>query len=125
MKSLLKPGSVVCSSYVDFEGKTCVGLFCVLYDEQLDSANNFKGNVIALKITTSYSMITNYCVPLNDGRNDFFEKNCIALCSKVHTIDKDNIYKVLGELHPYTLRQVYKNYRRFETELERQMEDYI
>lgn len=125
MNNLLKPGTIVAASYGDFEGKKRVGIFCVLYTEQLDSSNNFKGNVVALKVTTSFNMITNYCVPLTDGKNEFLERDCMALCSKIHTLDKDQIYKTLGELHPYTLRQVYKCYRRFITELERQMEDYI
>ena len=78
-----------------------------------------------VKVTTSYSMITNYCVPLTDGRNDFFTRDCMALCSKPQILDKNQITKVQGSLHPHTLRQVYKCYRRFESELERQMEDYI
>lgn len=125
MTHVLRPGTILCASYTDFQGNKQVGIFCVLYDEQLDSSNNFKGNIVALKVTTSYNMIVNYCVPLNDGRNDFFDKDCIALCSKVHTMEKEQVYKILGTLHPYTLRQVYKVYRRFVTELERQMEDYI
>lgn len=125
MNGVLKPGSIVCAKYLDFENKERIGIFCVLYDEQLDASNNFKGNIIVLKVSTSYSMITNYCVPLTDGRNDFLEKDCMTLCSKVHTLDKSQVYKVLGCLHPHTLRQVYKVYRRFETELERQLEDYI
>lgn len=125
MNNLLKPGTIVTANYADFEGKKRVGIFCILYDEQLDSSNHFKGNVIGLKVTTSYNMITNYCVPLTDGRNDFIEKDCMVLCSKVHTLEKEQIYKILGNIHPHTLRQVYKCYRRFETELERQMEDYI
>ena len=125
MISLLKPGTIVCAKYPDFEGKLVPGIFCVLYDEQLDASNNFKNNIIALKVSTSYNMITSYCVPLNDVRNTFFDKDCMALCSKPHVLEKDSVYKILGVLHPYTLRQVYKVYRRFETELERQMEDYI
>lgn len=125
MNSLLKPGTIVTANYADFEGKKKVGIFCILYDEQLDSSNTFKGNVVALKVTTSYNMITNYCVPLTDGRNSFIERECMVLCSKLHTLEKEQIYKVLGSIHPHTLRQVYKCFRRFETELERQMEDYI
>lgn len=125
MKSLMKPGTIVCANYTDFSGSICQGIFLVLYDEQLDFSNNFKGNVIALKVSTQFHMITNYCVPLTDGHNSFFDKECMALCSKVHTLDKEQVYKVLGVIHPHTLRQVYKVYRRFEAELERQLEDYI
>lgn len=125
MVGLMKPGTIVCANYTCFDGKTDSGIFCVLYDEQLDASNNFKGNIVAIKITTSLSMVANYCTTLTDGRNTFFNKDCIALCSKVHTLEKDQVYKVLGTLHPATLRQVYKCFRRFESELERQMEDYI
>lgn len=125
MQSLLKPGTVVCANYTDFLGNKTVGIFLVLYDEQLDSSHTYKGNVMALKVTTSLNMCTNYCVCLKDGRNDFLEQDCFALCSKTNILEKDQIYKILGSLHPYTLRQVYKVYRRYETEVERQMEDYI
>ena len=125
MNDLMKPGTIVLANYADFDGNKRVGIFCILYDEQLDSSNNFKGNVVALKVTTSYNMITSYCIPLTDGRNDFLDKDCMVLCSKIHTLEKDQVYKELGVIHPHTLRQVYKCYRRFETELERQMEDYI
>ena len=125
MISLLKPGTIVCANYTDFQGNKLVGLFLILYDEQIDASHNFKGNVTAVKITTSLNMCSNYSVCLKDGKNEFLDKDCFALCSKVTTLDKDQIYKVLGSLHPYTLRQVYKCYRRYETEVERQMEDYI
>ena len=46
MMSVLKPGTIVSVDYADFTGKVQHGLFCVLYDEQLDSSNNFKGNFI-------------------------------------------------------------------------------
>lgn len=125
MQSLMKPGTVVCANYTDFQGNKTVGIFLILYDEQLDSSHTYKGNVTAIKVTTSLNMCTNYCVCLTDGRSDFFERDCFALCSKVTVLDKEQIYKVLGNIHPYTLRQVYKVYRRYEAELERQMEDYI
>ena len=125
MISLLKPGTVVCANYTDFQGKVTNGLFIVLYDEQLDSSHNYKGNVTTLKITTSLNMCTNYCVCLTDARNEFFDKDCFALCSKVNVLNKEQIYKILGVVHPHTLRQVYKCYRRYEVEVERQLEDYI
>ena len=125
MQSLLKPGTVVCANYNDFLGNKTVGIFLILYDEQLDSSHTYKGNVTALKVTTSLNLCTNYCACLTDGKNDFLDRDCFALCSKVITLDKEQIYKVLGTIHPYTLRQVYKVYRRYEMELERQMEDYI
>lgn len=124
-KGVLLPGTVVASNYVTLNGEHKVGLFLVIYDEQLDASNNFKGNVLAFKITTSYKMITNYCVPLLDDYTNFLEKDCAALCSKIILLDKANIFNVIGELHPYTFRQVFKCYKRFESELNRQIEDYI
>jgi hypothetical protein len=126
MLSLLKPGTIVCANYADFQGNKLVGLFLVLYDEQIDASHNYKGNITAVKVTTSLNMCSNYCVCLKEeGVNDFLDKDCFALCSKVITLDKEQVYKVLGCLHPRTLRQVYKCYRRYETEVERQLEDYI
>lgn len=126
MKSVLKPGTIVCANYCDFNGNAQHGIFIVLYDEQLDSAHNFKGNVTAIKVTTSLNMTTSYTVFLKDGKTDCLERDCVALCSKVHTLDKDiQIYKIIGSLHPATLRAVYKVYRRYISEVERQMEDYI
>lgn len=121
----IRAGSVVCANYCTFEGIKSIGIFLVLYDEQFDAANNFKGNVAALKVTTSFDMITNYCVPLTPENNSFMERECMVLCSKIHTMNKKQIYKILGRVSSYTLKQVYKQYRRFESELERQMEDYM
>lgn len=125
MNNLLCPGTIVAAKYNDFNGDPQTGLFLILYDEQLDSSNTFKSNFVCVKVSTKLQMVTNYCVPLTDGHNDFFDKPCIALCSKVHTFSKDQVYKTLGRLHPYTMKQCYKVYRRFETELERQLEDYL
>lgn len=126
MVGVLEPGSVVLAHYCDFTGEKKQGVFLVLYDEQLDSLHSYKGNVTALKVTTSLRMSSNYNVCISDGRNEFLDKDCFALCSKVHTLSKsDQIYKRVGVIHPATLRQVYKVYRRYEMELERQMEDYL
>lgn len=123
--SVLKPGTIVSVDYTDFEGNPLHGFFCVLYDEQLDSSNNFKNNFTAIKITTSYNMITNYCIPVSAENPDIFKKDCMALCSKLHTLNKDQVTSVLGHLHPKTIKQIYRCYKRFESELERQMEDYF
>lgn len=126
MISVLRPGTIVSVDYADFEGNIQHGLFCVLYDEQIDSSHNFKNNFTAIKITTSFNMITSYCVPVTDGKSDkLFSRPCMALCSKLHTFDKSQVVGEIGRLHPHTLRQIYKCYRRFITELERQIEDYI
>lgn len=121
---ILKPGTVVCAHYNAFKGDDRVGVFCVLYDEQLDSSNNYKGNIVALKVTSQNKMISNYCVPIRSDVDKFFEQDCIVLCSKIHVIEKEQCYKKIGNLSSQTLRQVYRMYRQFERELERQVEDY-
>lgn len=125
MKSVLKPGSIVSVDYSSFDGKPLHGFFCVLYDEELDSANGHMNNFTAIKVTTSFNMLSNYAVPVTDGNTTIFNKDCMALCSKIHTFSKDQVTEVKGRLHPITFRNVYRCYRRFITELERQMEVYF
>lgn len=125
MKSVLKPGTVVRVSYTDFNNKPLEGYLCVLYDEELDASNKYMNNIIAIKITTSYMMIDNYSVPVTDNYTTLFTRDSMALCSKLHTFSKDQILDIKGRLHPKTFRDVYKCYRRFITELERQMESYF
>ena len=52
MNNVLRPGTIVCACYGDFDCNKRVGIFCVLYDEQLDGMLN-NNNVTAIKITTS------------------------------------------------------------------------
>lgn len=123
--SVFTPGTIVCANYRDFNGVERVGIFCIIYDEQLDPSMNYKKNVLGVKVTTSLGLCTNYCVALNDGFNNFFDKDCLALCSKPHVLEKEACYKVIGVLSRTTFKKVYKEYKQFERELERQMLDYI
>lgn len=125
MYNIYKPGTIVCANYTDFNGETRAGVFLVVYDEALDSNHNHKNNLLVLKVTTSHTMVSNYAVSLADGNNDFLDRDCMVICSKLHTINKEEVYKVPGTLKPYTFRVVYKQFRKFISELERQMEDYI
>ena len=125
MDNIYRPGTMVCARYKTFDGKLQPGVFLILYDEALDSHHQFKENVTALKCTTSDSIIGNYTVTLNDGNNPFLERDTIVACSKVHTINKRQIFKELGTIHPITYRSVYKVYKRFVNEIEREMEDYL
>jgi mRNA-degrading endonuclease toxin of MazEF toxin-antitoxin module len=122
MSKIYNPGTVVLATYNTFSGEVAHGLFLVLYDEALDPRHNFKENITVVKISTSYDMLTNYCVPLRDG-NTFFDKDCMALCSKVQTFHKDQVYKSLGVLSPRSFREVYKVYKKFISELERGLVD--
>lgn len=125
MNNIFRPGTLVCARYKAFDGKLLPGVFLILYDEALDSHHQFKENVTALKCTTSDSIIGNYTVTLNDGNNSFVERDTIVACSKVHTLDKKQIFKELGVIAPETYRNVYKVYKKFINEIEREMEDYL
>jgi len=123
--TIFRPGTLVCANYRDFKGKLVPGVFLIVYDEALDSHHQFKNNVSALKCTTSDAIIGNYTVTLNDGNNPSVERDTIVACSKMHTIDKVQIFKVICTIHPTTYRNIYKVYKKFTNEVEREMEDYI
>lgn len=125
MNNIFRPGTLVCARYKAFDGKLLPGVFLILYDEALDAHHQFKENVTALKCTTSDSIIGNYTVTLNDGNNSFVERDTIVACSKVHTLDKKQIFRELGVIAPETYRNVYKVYKKFINEIEREMEDYL
>ena len=119
------PGTIVCANYRNFKGELQPGVFLVVYDEALDSHHQFKNNVTALKCTTSDSIIGNYTVTLNDGNNPDIERDTIVACSKIHTLDKSQIFKTICTVHPVTYRSIYKVYKKYINEIEREMEDYI
>lgn len=120
----LMPGTIVCAKYQDFEGQDRVGIFCVLYDEQLDNNVFEKKNTICIKISSQSTLVGNYSVKIPIDRNDFLKTQCIACCSKVHVLHKQsNIYKVLGVLERGTYSQVVKTYLKFSNEMERQLID--
>ena len=120
----LMPGTIVCAKYQDFEGQDRVGIFCVLYDEQLDNNVFEKKNTICIKISSQSTLVGNYSVKIPIDRNDFLKTQCIVCCSKVHVLHKQsNIYKVLGVLERGTYSQVVKTYLKFSNEMERQLID--
>lgn len=120
----LMPGTIVCANYCDFEGEKKVGLFCVLYDEQLDSNVFTKKNTVCVKISTQTTLVSNYSARINQDKNRFLNAPCIACCSKVNLLHKENnIYKVLGVLDPGTLKNVIKCYLKFSNEIQRQLLD--
>lgn len=122
----LLPGTVICSNYNSFDGEKRVGLFVVLYDEQSDSSIIDDKNVIALKISTKGTCISNYSVEINRTLNDFLDNNCIVCCSKLHTLHKkEQVYKVLGGLHPVTYNKVFKVFSKFNAKLQEQLISFL
>lgn len=124
--SPLVPGTVVCAKYEDFDGKPRVGIFCVLYDEQLDSNTEHCKNTICCKISTQTTLVSTYSARIDINYNSFLNSPCIACCSKIHVLHKqNNIYKILGRLSSGTMKLIMKNYTKFSNELNRQLLDVI
>lgn len=118
----LDAGTIVCSNYNTFEGEQKVGLFLILYDEQNDNSLIDDKNVVALKISTKGTCIPNYSVPIDTQLNNFLDDNCIICCSKLHTLHKkQQIYKVLGRLHPATYHKAFKVFMKFNNALTSQL----
>lgn len=122
----LVPGTVVCAKYEDFDGKQRVGLFVVLYDEQLDTNTDHCKNTICCKLSTQTTLVSTYSARIDLNYNSFLETPCIACCSKIHVLHKEtNIYKVLGKLSPGTMKLITKMYVKFMNETQRQLLDSI
>lgn len=124
--SPLLPGTIVCASYEDFDGVKRVGLFCILYDEQLDGSISEKRNVVACKVSSQVTLAADYSCMVSAQRNAFFDKPCMVCTSKVRVLDKvKNVYKILGQLDSYTFARVVKTYVKFSNEVNRQLLDRI
>ena len=118
----LEPGTIICSNYNTFDGEQKVGIFMVLYDEQNDNNVVDSKNVIALKLSTQGTCVSNYSVQVDKDLNNFLDADCIMCCSKVHVLHKTKqIYKILGMLHPATYHRVFKVYHRFNRAVEDQL----
>ena len=118
----LLPGTIVCAKYNKFDGTLADGIFCVLYDEQLDNNVSTRKNALCVKLSTQLTLVSNYIVDVDMTRNTFLTAATMVCCSKVHVLHKEQqIYKILGKLDPITYLRVYKNYMKFNSELVRQM----
>ena len=125
-KNLFVPGTIVITDYRDFDGKVRQGDFCILYDEALDDNVDHKYNVVAVKVTTSQKQLTAYTVPLTyDDKNSFFKEFSYACCSKIHVMSKSSIKGALGRLDDETYLRVYKTYKKFLNEMDKQLTNYL
>ena len=122
----LLPGTVVCSKYNTFEGERKVGIFLILYDEQSDGNIMEDKNVLALKLSTKGTCVSNYSTDIDRKLNNFLTCDCIACCSKIHTLHKkEQIYKVIGYLHPATYHTVFKIFMKFNSQMVAQLTNNI
>ena len=118
----LEPGTIVCAKYNTFEGEQRVGLFLILYDEQKDNNVIDNKNVIALKLSTQRTCVSNYSIQVDRKLNPFLNDDCIVCCSKLHTLHKtQQVYKILGTLHPATYHRVYRIFMKFYNALSDQL----
>ena len=119
-------GTIVCSKFNTFSGEERTGLFCILYDEQIDGNVLNKKNVLAIKLTTQDTTIGDYTVAVNGLRNPFLDQRCTACCSKVHVLHKkQQIYKVLGMIDKQTYNRIVKTYVNFQSKVTKQILDRI
>ena len=117
----MKPGTVVICNYINFTGESKRGLFIVLSDEGHDNSNFGCMNFTAIKITTQLSMVGNYAVNLDVEENPFFNNPCLASCSKIHTLHKNQIQRVLGKLSNGSFKKVYITVHNFLEQVNKQM----
>lgn len=118
----LLPGTVICAKYNKFDGTDAIGIFVILYDEQTDSSILEEKNVLAFKVSSKGTLLSNYSVQIDRKLNNFLNDDCIACCSKIHILHKkQQIYKVLGILHPATYHKIFKIYNKFNSEVMSQL----
>lgn len=122
----LMSGTIVCAKFADFDREEKIGLFCILYDEQLDGNILNKQNVLAIKLTTQQTTMGDYTVAINMERNPYLQNLCSACCSKVHILHKKKqVYKILGMLDKATYNRIVKTYVNFQSKVEKQVLDRI
>lgn len=121
MNQIYNSGTLVTALYKSFEGKALPGIFLILYDEALDPRHNFDGNVVGVKCTTSHAVVGNYAIALDPEEIPGLENASIAACSKLQTLDKSKIGKVICQLPDHVYTKFYKEYTDFANEVDRQM----
>ena len=120
----LIPGTIICAKYNKFDGTVADGIFCVIYDEQLDNNVLTRKNVMALKLSTQLTLVSNYVVDIDMDKNNYLDSKSIVCCSKTHILHKEQqVYRILGKLDKSTYDRVFKSYMKFACEMQRQLID--
>lgn len=118
---IYKSGTIIIANYINFKGENKKGVFMVIYDEAFDNDNSNAMNIQAIKITTQLSMVGNYVCNLRNEDSLFLNQDCLASCSKIHTLHKNQVVKQVGVLGKDTYKKVYGTFRKFLNEVDRQM----
>jgi len=118
---MYRTGDVVCASYGDFSGEKKVGIFVILYSEKQDrSYTSSHSNYVCVKVTTNNLVGDGYTVKLRKGEANL-DNDCLVNISKIHTFTQHQIYKPIGRLPQKSAMLIFKEYRRFNQEIENQM----
>lgn len=121
MNQIYQPGTLVTAIYKSFDGSKLPGIFLILYDEALDPRHNFDNNVVGIKCTTSHAVVGNYTIALDPDEISELDNATIAACSKLQTLDKNKIGKIICRLPAHVYTKLYKEYSNFANEVDRQM----
>lgn len=118
---MYRTGDIVCVSYGDFNGNTRVGLFLIIYNEKQDrhySSNH--SNILCAKLTTNNFQGDGYVVRLYKGDSGL-QEDCFVNLSKLHTFTNERAYKLIGRLEPSRMVKIFKEFNKFNQEINNQM----
>lgn len=122
---MYRVGDIISVSYGDFEGNPRVGLFLIIYGERQDrSYSSNHSNLTCAKITSNAVLGDAYMCKLYQGEGDL---NCTSFVnlSKLQTFEERQVIKRIGTLRNTTMLRVFKEFKRFNRELEQQILDTI
>ena len=118
---MYRTGDIVCISYGDFNGELRVVLFLILYNEKQDrhySSNH--SNILCAKLNTNNFKGDDYVVSLYKGDSGLQEDYFVNL-SKLHTFTNERAYKLIGRLEPSRMVKIFKEFNKFNQEINNQM----
>lgn len=120
--NLVVPGDVVLSEYYKLDGSKGIGLFLVVYCEKNDTSisRGNSTNITGLKITSQADSVDNYSVVLPQDKITFLDKTSFVMCNKPSSLSSSGI-KTLGRVYGPYLKQIFRTFKGYLTELERQM----
>lgn len=95
--------------------------FVILYAESQDPLTIHRKNYLAVKLTTNIVDEQIYTCGFDLSKNNFLNKQSWVSCSKVHTLDENQIIGSLGTFDKMTMKKVTRVFTRFQNEVQRQL----